>query len=210
MLTHALSRLPLPEEPAKTTLAPELVLPAEHLVDSPITAADIRTWTTKDHKLSQVLQYVQCGWPDNGDSDIEPYSTHRLELSSYQGCLMWGMRVVFPPPGRTAVRQELHEGHPGIPNMKALARMYVWWPGMNADIEKYVRRCGECGQVQSSPPPAPLNPWRWPSRPWPRLHLDFAGLSQGKTILVLIDSHCKWIEAVCTLSTSSASVIHEL
>ena len=109
-----------------------------------------------------------------------------------------------------AVLQELHEGHPGISKMKALARMYVWWPGMDTDIEKSVRRCGECQQVQSSPPPAPLNPWRWPSRPWARLHLDFAGPFQGKTILVLIDAHTKWIEAMCTPSTSSAAVIGEL
>ena len=87
--------------------------------------------------------------------------------------------------------------------MKALARMYVWWPGMNSDIEKSVRRCGECQQVQLSPPPAPLNPWKWPSRPWARLHLDFAGPFQGKTILVVVDAHSKWI-------TSSAVVINEL
>ena len=170
----ALSCLSLPEEPAKTTLAPELVLLAEHLVDPPITTADIRTWTSKDYKLSRVLQYVQCGWLENGDSDVESYSTRRLELSSYEGCLMWGMRVV-PLPGRTAVLQELHEGHPGISKMKALARMNVWWPGMNADIEKSVGRYGDCQQVQSYPPPAPLNPWRWPSRSWATLHLDFAG-----------------------------------
>jgi transposase InsO family protein len=206
----ALSRLPLPEEPAKTTVEPELVLLAEHLDESPVTAADIRTWTSRDPKLSRVLQYVQCGWPNNGDSELEPYSSRRLELSSYEGCLMWGTRVVIPPPGRVAVLQELHEGHPGISKMKALARMYVWWPGMNADIEKSVRRCGECQQVQSSPPLAPLNPWKWPSRPWARLHLDFAGPFQGKTILVLIDAHSKWIEAICTPSTSSSAVIDEL
>ena len=44
----ALSRLPLPEEPAKITSEPELVLLAEHLDDSPVTAADIRVWTKKD------------------------------------------------------------------------------------------------------------------------------------------------------------------
>ena len=92
----ALSRLPLPEEPAKTTVVPELVLLAEHLDESPITAADIRTWTSRDPKLSRVLQYVQCGWPNKGDSELEPYSSRHLELSSYEGCLMWGTRVVIP------------------------------------------------------------------------------------------------------------------
>ena len=206
----ALSCLPLPEEPARTTVEPELVLLAEHLDDSPVTATDIRSWTQQDKKLSQVLQYVQLGWPSDGDPDLEPYSSRRLELSSFEGCIMWGTRIVIPPPGRQAVLQELHEGHPGISRMRALARMYVWWPGINSDIEKSVRLCQPCQDVQSSPPPAPLNPWKWPTRPWARLHMDFAGPFQGKTILVVIDAHSKWIEATCTPSTSSTSVIEEL
>ena len=71
--------------------------------------------------------------------------------------------------------QELHEGHPGMSKMKALARMYVWWPGIDSDIEKSVRICTECQEVQSSPPIAPLNPWKWLTRLWFRLHLDFMG-----------------------------------
>lgn len=58
--------------------------------------------------------------------------------------------------------------------MKVLARMYVWWPGINADIEKSVHLCAECQEVQSSPPVAPLHPWKWPTQPWACLHLvDF-------------------------------------
>ena len=57
---------------------------------------------------------------------------------------------------------------------------------------------------------APLHPCKWPSRPWSRLHLDFAGPFQGKTFLVLIDAHSKWIEASVTASTSSNIVIEEL
>ena len=76
--------------------------------------------------------------------------------------------------------------------------------------KKSVRLCRECQQVQSSPPPAPLYPWRWPTRPWARLHLDFAGPFQGKNILVAIDAHSKWIEAVCTPSMSSSCVIDVL
>ena len=203
----ALSRLPLPVEPVETQVEPELVLLAEHLSESPVTADDIRCWTQRDKTLARVLQYTQQGWPNNGDPALEPYSARRLELSCYEGCLMWGTRIVIPPPGREVVLQELHEGHPGISRMKSLARMYVWWPGISADIEKSVRLCPECQQTQSSPPLAPLNPWKWPTRPWARLHLDFAGPLEGKNILIAIDAHSKWIEAVCT---SSSCVIEEL
>ena len=105
---------------------------------------------------------------------------------------------------------ELHEGHPGCTRMKGLARMYVWWPGITKDIENTVRHCSECQQHQSTPPVAPLHPWAWPTRPWARLHLDYAGPVQGKMILVLIDAHSKWIEAVCTPSATSSVVIEEL
>ena len=206
----ALSRLPLPVTPATDKLESELVLLNEHLAESPVSADDIRTWTARDPKLSRVLQYVQQGWPSVVDSDLERYASKQLELSTYNGCLLWGNRVIVPPQGREAVLMELHEGHPGMTKMKALSRMYVWWPGINVDIEKSVRLCTECQEVQSSPPAAPLHPWKWPSRPWSRLHLDFAGPFQGKMFLVLIDAHSKWIEATVTSSTSSIAVIEEL
>ena len=160
----ALSRLPLPVVPETTEEEPELVLLAEHLSDSPVTANDIRFWTKHDTKLSRVLQFQKQGWPTEGDRDLEPYSSKRFELSTYEGCLLWGTRIVVPKPGRDAVLQELHEGHPGITKMRALARMYVWWPGIDLDIERSVRLCRQCQEVQSSPPVAPLNPWKWPTR----------------------------------------------
>ena len=60
------------------------------------------------------------------------------------------------------------------------------------------------------PPVAPLQPWRWPSRAWSWLHLDFAGPFLGKMILILIDAHSNWIEAFITTSATSAFVVVEL
>ena len=64
--------------------------------------------------------------------------------------------------------------------------------------------------MMAVPPPPPLNPWKWPTRPWARLHLDFARPFEGKLFLIVIDAHSKWIEAVCTHSTSLVVVIAEL
>ena len=94
--------------------------------------------------------------------------------------------------------------------MKALARMYVWLPGLDTDIEESVRLCDECQLNQSNPPLAPLNPWNWPTRPWARLHLDYAGPFQGHFFLIIIDAHSKWIEAFPATSPSSNVTIELL
>ncbi len=91
--------------------------------------------------------------------------------------------------------------------MKALSRSYVWWPGITSDIETVVHLCTECQMSQAL---APLQPWSWPSRPWARLHLDYAGPVHGNMFLVLKDAHSKWIEAFCTPSATSSAVIEEL
>ena len=44
------------------------------------------------------------------------------------------------------------------------------------------------------PPKAALHPWEWPSKPWSRLHIDFAGPVQDHTLFVIVDAHLKWLE----------------
>jgi hypothetical protein len=202
----------LPDFPEEAVLPPELVLLAEHLAESPVTADEISHWTRRDPELSEILQYVQYGWPTTPSEELKKslFWGKQSELSSHEGCILWGSRVVIPKKGREAVIQELHEGHPGISRMKTLARMYVWWPGIDKQIEKSVQSCSACQQVMSVPPAAPLHPWKWPSRPWARLHIDFAGPFLGKMFLIIIDAHSKWIEAICTSSTSSVTMIEEL
>ena len=75
--------------------------------------------------------------------------------------------------------------------MKSLARGLVWWPGIDKDIESMVKKCCQCQQDWPMPPSAPLRPWSWPTRPWSRLHIDYAGPMAGKMFLVVIDAHSK-------------------
>ena len=208
----ALSRLPLPEIPAVTQTPPELVLLADHLANFPMSTHQIHNWTRRDPQLAPIIQFVQQGWPSScAEQDHHAsFFDKKTELSVHKGCLLWGSQVVVPTPRREAVLLELHEGHPGCTRMKGLARMYVWWPGITKDIENTVHHCSECQQHQPTPPVALLHPWAWPTRPWACLHLDYAGPVQGKMVLVLIDAHSKWIEAVCTLSATSSAVIEEL
>ena len=55
------------------------------------------------------------------------------------------------------------------------------------------------------------SPWFFPSRPWQRLHLDYAGpLEGGRWLLIVVDSHSKWLDVHVTTSTSAAVTIEKL
>ncbi len=94
--------------------------------------------------------------------------------------------------------------------MKSLARGLLWWPCLDRDIENTVKQCSSCQQCQAAPPAAPMQPWTWPTRPWSRLHIDFAGPIAGKMFLVVIDAHSKWIEVFPMTTATSLTTIQQL
>jgi transposase InsO family protein len=203
-----LSRLPLPDAPSHTPEPHDYVLVMDHLESTTVNPDKIRLWTGRDPVLSQVREYVMNGWPRScRDNDLKPYSTRADELSVQSGCVMWGSRVIVPPQGRQYIMNELHEAHPGISKMKALARSYVWWPNMDQELEDKVKHCGQCQVHRKAPPLAPLHPWEWPNEPWERLHLDYAGPFMGHMFLIVVDAHSKWIDVhIVNRATTSATV----
>ena len=201
------SRLPLPEKPENTPLPGETVLLLELLRTTPVTASQIRTWTSRDPTLARVREQVQQGWTlTTGDEHLR----RKDELSVQDGCILWANRVIVPPPGRPAVMEELHDGHPGICRMKGLARRHVWWPAMDTDLEAKVKNCAMCQSHQKAPAQAPLHPWEWPKRPCARVHADYAGPFMGKMFLILVDAHSKWLDIHIVNSATSSSTIKKM
>ena len=119
----------------------------------------MRRETKNDKLLSKALKCVSEGWePECKDENIRPFWLRRTELSIEGECLLWGSRVVIPEVLRETVLKQLHEVHPGINRMKALARSFVWWPGIDKDIELTVKSCIQCCTNQSNPNSAPAHP----------------------------------------------------
>lgn len=130
--------------------------------------------TSKDIELSRIISYVQSGWPQVGSkAEIQPYYNRRYELYCEYGCLMWGYRMIIPARLRELILKQLHNSHMGIVKIKALARSYVWWPNIDADIEDVCKRCETCAAEADAPTRAPPQPWPYTAQPWTRLHVDF-------------------------------------
>ena len=110
----AMSQLPLPYTPDETAIPEELVLMVEGLQDAPITASQIAQWTRHDPLMTRVTRCILEGWLKSLGEELRPYWTRRLELSTHDGCIVWGGRVVIPPLAREHLLVELHGGHPGV------------------------------------------------------------------------------------------------
>jgi hypothetical protein len=206
----ALSRLPLQSQ-QPDVVDEDDVFYTSQLEQLPVSSAQIKRETQRESTLSRVLENVQNGWTcDSKNTLLKAYYSLRGELSIHRGCLMWGIRVVIPIKLRKHVLDLLHASHPGVVKMKALARSYVWWPGIDNDIEILVKQCHGCQMQQNAPHKSNLHPWEWPSSPWERVHVDFAGPFLNRMFLIVVDAHSKWPECILMKCTTAEKTVEEL
>ena len=137
-----LSRLPLTGAGTdESTVAEVDIFNIAQMEALPVTVEQLELATRRDVDLSQVWQYVQLGWPDVVPEHLKPYSFRGDEPIVQGNVLMWGIRVIVPNKLQDKVIYELHREHPGVVRMKSVARSYVWWPGLDQDIENKVKAC---------------------------------------------------------------------
>lgn len=207
----SLSRLPLQDQGEITEEDTDDLFYKEILETTPISASMIATESRHDPVLSKVIHYVSNdNWPNQVLHELRPFQIIRHELSIHQNCLLWGHRVIPPSKFRNSILESLHSGHLGMMKMKNLARNYFWWPGMDKDIETTAKSCNGCAMSQPDPLLSPLHPWQWPSKPWQRIHIDYAGPFLGQMFLIAIDAHSKWAEIIpasCTTSTTTINIL---
>lgn len=176
----------------------------------PINSTDIKKEIRSDTTLSTLFRYVRDGWPREVPTELKPYSRRELELSIDNDLIMWGYRLIIPPKFRSQMLQELHGAHMGIVRMKSLARQYVWWPGLDSDIEKFVKQCEACMKNSASPAKATLIKFNEGKHVFDRIHIDFLGPFHGKTYLIITDSYSKWPEVYEMFKVDSANTIDKL
>ena len=193
VVADCLSRLPVPLSPEQeyALLNSISAFSIDPCGDLPVTAAEVATATREDPCLSKVLSLVRNGWSSNNDEFASPYFKFRDELSIEFGCVLRGSRVVIPALLRESLLRELHSSHFGISRMKAVARSFFWWRGIDDEIATLCSSSDLCQQNARSPSKEQTHQWVYPSRPFERIHIDYAEF-EGRMFFLVVDAFPKW------------------
>ena len=170
----------------------------------------IREQTMRDVKLVKVPMAVQNGWPESCkslDADWKSYWPHRHAISIIDGVIVLGNRIIIPAKLRSIVLREMLDAHLGIVKTKLHTRQFVFWPGINADIEQLCKQCERCRKNQLDPPFSPNTSAtveaHYPGEVYGTDVVDI----QGKHHLVVINYYSTCIFEHPFPSLTSASII---
>ena len=94
------------------------------------------------------------------------------QLSTDEGLLLMGPRIVILSCLHEEYLERLHQGHLSAMKVQQNTHEHLYWPGLDADIADYTRRCQECIH-QSQPPKEPLQAHNVPQESWERIAMDY-------------------------------------
>ncbi|XP_053698835.1 uncharacterized protein K02A2.6-like [Sabethes cyaneus] len=200
----AFSRLPLKNKPPDNVVEETDLLEINIIETLPLTVEELSEATLADQAVKLLVQGLRNG------KTVEPrhrFGIDQTEFTLQQNCVMRGIRVYIPPSLRAKVLAELHSTHFGTCRLKSLARGYVWWEGIDKDIENLVRNCCYCQSSRPEPAKVPTHCWETPRKPFERVHVDFAGPFLNTYFIVLVDAYTKWPEVRILNDITTATTI---
>ena len=169
--------------------------------------------TKKDENLQTLRKVIFNGWPENKQDmpdAVMPYWNIRDELSTYNGIVFKGERIVIPESLRAELLEILHKSHSGIVKTKQRAREMIYWPGLNKQIEDITSKCAACLESRPKQQKEPLNAHPIPSLPWNKVGTDLFE-HEGDNYLILVDYFSNFIEVVpLRQDTKSETVIKHI
>ena len=126
-------------------------------------------------------------------------------LSVHDLVIFKGQRWIIPQTLRQKIKQKLHNSHIGLQGCLWRARETVYWPGMNAKITDYIKKCKVCMSPQSNQTKEPLICHEPTSRPWEKVATDIFTLDD-KNFLCTVDYYSGYFE-VYQLHSKTVTVI---
>ena len=147
----------------------------------------------RDLILAMVYQLTQQGWPHQRRHIphlARRYWDFRDKLSTDDGMLLKGPRLIIPGELQEEYLNHLHEGHLSASKVQENAKQHMYWTGIDVDIEDYTKQCQECIK-RSQVAKEPLQPHDIPEGPWRKLGIDYF-VFDGNSYVLICDYFSKF------------------
>ncbi|XP_033127852.1 uncharacterized protein K02A2.6-like [Anneissia japonica] len=196
----ALSRHP--HEPPNTSdeLAEQPIVNGDHVDEAPTISAirsvadspkDDQTrlfqvWKSSntENQYQELKRLIINGFPESKKDlpdHLKKYWCVHPDLSVDQDLIVYGCRLLIPTSLCQTIMQKFHHGHPGIRRAQDRARMIVYWPGIDTDIEACINDCQFCQDHLSMNSKEQLIQKLKPSRPFQEIAADLHTLTVKTT-----------------------------
>ena len=182
LLTDALSRCP-----SRAYGEIKLDMRVNYIAFSKAWIAKLKETTREDPILGSVPAYSAGVATSRRHTPrmARAYWDFRDQLSTDEGLLLMGPRIVILSCLREEYLQRLHQGHLSATKVQQNARQHLYWPGLDTDIVDFTRRCQEC-ICWSQPPKEPLQAHDVPQEPWERIAMDYFYMN-GRLYILICD-----------------------
>ncbi|KAL7839056.1 hypothetical protein SRHO_G00257140 [Serrasalmus rhombeus] len=130
---------------------------------------------------TKLRELLTSRWPKSAkalDPALQPYFKLQNELSLQDDCVVRGTnRLVVPGSLQSRLISLAHDTHQGIVRTKKRLRELYWWPGMDTQVEAFIKACVTCQLHDKSAVthPTPMQPVPYPTSAWEKLAIDIMG-----------------------------------
>ena len=162
-----------------------------------------------DSEYKSLKELIMSGFPNNRDQvpeSLRKFWKIKEHLSVDQELIVYGCRLFIPVSLRNVILERLHESHQGIIRTQSRARLSVYWPGIDKDIQYLVESCKFCQQCLPSNVKEPMVSKVRPSRPFQEVAADFAYYG-GQNFLITVDCYSDWPEITIMNKDTSAEAL---
>ena len=134
----------------------------------------VKCETEADRDMQLLKQHIIDGFPNAKlclPEPIRPFYDCRECLTVIDGVIMMAKHIVIPASLHEKTIETLHTSHMGVSKTTERARMVLFWPNMQKDIEVHLASCHPCAENKIKQKPEPLL-HDVPMIPWHSLTLD--------------------------------------
>ena len=159
---------------------------------------ELRRHAGNDPIYQDLKEVILNGFPNQKSSlpdHLKALWSVKDNLSVEDDFIVYGCRLFIPSSLRATMLSRLHDAHQGISRSQARARLTIYWPGIDRDIENFVQGCRHRQYHLPSNIKEPLISKQIPDRPFQQIAVDF-GSHGSRQFLIIVDCRTNWPDII--------------